>query len=496
MFEIEKFFGFGDGKLPDIEVTNFADDFNSYAAIEEIDADKIKIDSANAFIGKYADFSKGSEILIHCSASPSLLTDKLGIYIPAKIIQTDGDELTLDIYIENSIANSDLQDYFVQAIAIPKFRRLRILSGGKISPQKFSPVKKYGGILVFKCSKSLQFLGGHIDLIDCGIPVNQKDILRPLTAQEENGEYDSDPRSGNENILTKVKFLLNCGDGAALILAKNIFGNEKSRIGNYKTHGKKLCRGAADSTFKPSNVTNVGGSSILIACKNFDSFSENMIAKYRTLPETVANNGKGLARCYIASDDPLAWDERLYAADFLTNPQRLSRKFNLYDFGDGTLGDRENPNFVINSFADVKFQKENVCNVDFGFNNRLANFKVGAKVICFGLANFAIAEILEIDGEQIVFDRKIPTNVRRIFALAEFENFTLTADYRLKNLAIMVKNKCEISGKIFNNCIIIAKNLKLSSGAILGSDLFLAAENCEGLQEEMLPENSNVFIGI
>lgn len=507
-FDLKKVGGFGYSDNFDLEISGgVMTNLNSYASVTSIDRNLITIDSANAFRGKFEFFTAGTEILIHCSASPTLKSEKLGKYIVAEITVADGDKLTLSIDITSQFQNSDLQDYYIQAVTFAKVHCLKLLDGGIISPQNFSPFSFYGGIVALKCDYALEFRGGHIALNDCGIPTNWKNKLRPLTDIEITGELDIDATAGQENFQTQEQFLLNSGDGAAFIVAKKISvfddvlrgTTSPSRIGNFLTHGKKKCRGASDSAFKPSKITNIGGSSILIACKHFENFNCNLIAKYRTVPETLATVGKGLARCYIASEKLLPPDDKLYSADLVSQENFFSQNFNLYDFGGGFFGDVENPIYQLNNLAKVLHRAGNKILIKQKNSVGLATFEVGRKILGFAADyyrqsfNIFFAQIVEIEGETLTLDCEVPENCEAIISVLECENFTLENDFDFENFVVAVKNNCRISGKIEKNCVILAKNLILSPGAKLGNYLFCVAENVSGFDENFIPPNSYIF---
>ena len=352
--------GYGTAADNDVEISDGTlETVNSYvkiSGIDELDDYKVVIDTDSAILGSYEKFVAGNDIFIHVSTSTTE-TDYLGKYMVAKIrlVSVNG-IITLDKKITDLIPRDEFEYYSVQAVTIANFDCLKLKAGGIIAPQLYDPYKMCGGILCIRCWDSLKFEGGHIDLTDCGIPANRKHLLRPLTSQETaaNGESDVAKLSGQENFITAERFLLNAGDGAAFIIAKNIYCNEESRIGNPSTHGAQFCRGAYNSVgVKPSNITNIGGSTILIAAENIYDFSPKMIAKYRTASTKDAEIGRGLCRCYIASNTTLRNDEGLYAYDILSDKNRLSRKLNVKDFGTGNYGSITNPIKALNNYAQV-----------------------------------------------------------------------------------------------------------------------------------------------
>ena len=487
---LNSFYKFGSGNLNDVEIDSLTavTNFNSYAKIIGIDGDKISIDTDTAFQGQFEKFDAGNTILIHCSASPTGQTAKLGKYLCAKILLTanSGTVLTLDKVVTNIFTDSDLDDYFLQAITFANFHCLTVHKNAIIAPQNFSPFTQIGGILAIKCSDTLTLDGGYIALNNCGIPLNWKESFRPLTDQEISGTLDSDSLAGDENYLTQERFLLNSGDGAVFIAAKNFVTDIDARIGNIFTHGNPDCRGADDSALKPSNVTNIGGSSIFIATGKNNLKAINL-AKYRMKTNSNADVGKGLARCYISADNyPLRQDGKLYFLDTNANPARFSKKYNLYNFGSGKYGTVENPNYRLNSKAKLYFDMQNVIYAIPTISHALAKFSAGTKV-WFEDNLFFIATLLKTEDNYYTFDKKIPFKCNNCFAIPEFENFTLTQDYDFEDFIIQVSNNCTIGGKISGNCIIFAKNLNLLPGAKLGDRCFLVADSVSGFDENYVP---------
>ena len=492
-FDLAQVYGFGTGELQDVEVDDpeLHDDFNSYAAVTEIRYNEITIDLDNASLGVFEKFSAGSDILIHASASYGA-TEKLGKFICAKITYAEENGvLTLDKDISETFSYEDATTYKIQAITFANFHCLKIQQGALVAPQPYSATKFYGGILAIKCSHSLELNGGHITLSDTGIPVFQKDLLRPSLEQEVLGELDASDRAGEENLCNDNIFPLNSGDGAAFIFAKEIISSNFSRIGNTLTHGKIFCRGARDSKFKPSNTTNIGGSSILIANKKGNVALLNL-AKYRNSNSAV---GKGLARCCVATYLPFFDDgNKLYFNDTISDVARVSRDFKLYDFGTGSYGNVENPNYKLNNYIGLRNSCGTVADIDYLGVNGAAAFKVGAKCIVVGSdRKFKIAEVVEIENNCVTFDQLLPKNAYYALTLPEFENLTLTQDYEGDIFAVLVKNKLKVSGKIEGRCYIFADTLECS-GARLGTDrLVLVAKNVSDIDAATLPADNAVY---
>ncbi len=532
-FDIAEIGGYGFGELGDVEISEgVVDNINSYARINKIDElndDKIAIDADTALIGKYEDFSAGNDVLVHVSAAASE-TKYLGRYMVAEILLAQNGLITLSKNITDLIPRDQFELYNLQIVTIANFRTLTLKAGAEIMPPLFNIHKLHGGILAIRCYDALKFEGGHIDLAENGIPSNAKHLFRPLTEQETaaNGESDFAKFSGQENFITAERLLLNAGDGAALIAAKNIYGNSESRIGNPKTHGAHFCRGAANSAgVKPANVTNVGGSTILIAAENIYNFNAKMIAKYRNAPKKESEIGKGLCRCYIASNTPLRNDEGLYSYDVLHMPSRLD-KINVKDFGNGNFGDIVNPTKSINNYARVTAINQGGCRLTLSDEtvNGLTPIDVGTLILVQVIqkgnlhvknaGDIALAKIMSRGENYVVIDYPAPAvNLAeysmQIISVPQFTNFTLNTNYTGTPkfngkvggvLALAAKNLCDIDEGNLNvenkggapsygkeglefignaqdfsklplgdggSIFILAKNLKFSTNARLGT---------------------------
>ena len=476
-YDLNKIYGYGDARIGDVEISDgLADDFGSYAKvyrIDELDSTKIYLDFDNAIIGRFGNFVAGAEIMLHVSSS-AIQTDYLGNYLFAKILLSQNGIVTLDKDFAELMPVDQLDYYNVQAVLILQFDCLKLKSGGIISPSIYDPYKNCGGILAVKCFDSLIFDGGHISLTDCGIPANRKHLLRPLTTQETaaNGESDFAKFSGQENFITAEKFLLNAGDGAAFIVAKNFVGNENSRIGNVRTHGAKRCRGAENSVgIKPSQITNKGGSTILIAAENIVDFDSKMIAKYRDDATIDADIGAGLCRCYIASKSILPNDEGLYSYDKISDNQRLNRELNVKNFGTGNFGDITNPTKPLNNYAQVTAINQGGCRLTLADEtvNGLTPIDEGALILVQVIQRSSLnvehagkiitATILKRGGNYIVLDFPMPKvdlaeYLVQVVSIPQFENFTLNQNYvgtpkfngKIGGVfAISVNNLCDLT---------------------------------------------------
>ena len=480
MFNLSEVYGYGNATDKDVEISDGAfDKVNSYArinAIDELDDYKIVLDETSITLGDYEEFVAGNDVMLHVSTSTSE-TEYLGKYIFAKIRLVGNGILTLDKKITDLIPREQFDYYSVQAITVANFDCLKLLEGGVVMPKIYDPYKLCGGILVVRCWDSLIFKGGHINLSDCGIPSNRKHLLRTLTTQETaaNGEGDVAKFAGQENFITAERFLLNAGDGACFIVAKNIYCDENSRIGNVATHGASYCRGASNSVgVKPSNVTNIGGSTILIAAENIYDFNPKMIAKYRTASTVESEIGRGLCRCYIASKTILPNDEGLYAYDILSDKNRISQ-LHVTNFGEGNYGSVTNPTKAINNYAQVTAINQGGCRLTLanetvsGLTPIMAGTLILVQVIQKSSLNTArageiiTAKILSRSENSIVTNYPVPDvdlekYIMQVVSMPQFENFTLNQNYtgtlafngKIGGVfAMAVNNICDLSdGKI------------------------------------------------
>lgn len=438
---------YGDGRLRDCSITDGVfQKMNSYARVTKINKNVIEI--ADIVQGEMNQLVAGETVLIHVSATNGTDAELLGAYQFNKIELVVDNTLTLS----EKVFDVNLEYFYVQIISVPQFDCLT-LKDATISPPPFDPFHFVGGIVAFQVFNSFEMINSAIDLSECGIPFNRRS-LRPLTEQERRGETDGAIYAGQENYLTADKFLLNAGDGAVLIQAKNFIADSESRIGNMKTHGRANCRGAADSPFKPSNISNIGGSTILIAADNLELTPE-VLAKYR---DSNLREGRGLARCYIASNTILPKDEKLYAFDILEDKFRV-QNFGVQDFGNGSLGAADNPQYQLNNFAAVT----DIVGNKIYFKDKtlagIAPLKLGALIILQDLdsGNFIISRVLKYEENAVTLERTLNAERAQIITVAEFTNLKMES-HSIKNfdgtkggVLAIAAHDLEITGEINAN---------------------------------------------
>lgn len=478
-FDLTAVGGYGSGSLGDVE-NLFGVVINTVGSATNIDGDSIKLDAV--YTGTYGTFKSGDEVLIVIEGAltfsdgvtaPDVKT-YLGRYCVCKVtaFTTGTNTLTVNTdvsqkFFGNLPITKDGATVYpaisgkIIVVTIPHYRNLTINEGQVLTPLDLRD-HGYGNILAFKCSKTLTFNGGHIDLRDKGLPTTEADN-RPLMTYETVGYSDvvsysdTDQYAGWENSDTKDRLVLNVGDGAAFIIAKKMVCHADSRIGNIETDGVQFCRGAIDSnavtTGQIDDITNIGGSTILICAGSIDnngdaSIAPEMIAKYR---DESSPKGKGLARCYIASETKLRNDEGLYAYDCISTPKRITSTLNIKSFGDGSDNALSNPTKQINNYATItSFAK-----ADSGTGTVLtysdmtttgsATFKIGAMVMFHfnhGTASthsgrFVIGKIIGMDATTITIDANAPSIIKnpeayklQLVTIPQYTDFTLNMPYQ------------------------------------------------------------------
>lgn len=470
-FSVSNAGGYGNGSLSAITISS-NQVLNSYAQVTSLTSNTITIGSTSGAI------SQNSEILFHVSASSnSSAVEYLGKWGVATVSGLSGSTLTVSKNLTNVIPQNQLQNYRCQVVSIPNYTTLTLPVSTTIAPIPFDGEK--GGIVAFKCSDTFNLNGGSIDLTDKGIST-ENSTLRPLLEHEANGTLDADKYAGWENSITKDRLLLNVGDGAAFIIAKKIArNNSSSKIGHPYKNGVQFCRGATDSVDLPSEVTNIGGSTILIATSTFQNFGANLIAKYRSSTSAV---GKGLCRCYIATTSKLRNDEGLYAYDTIANKSRAATFFNIQSFGDGSAGATVSPTKQLNNYAilsvDRRYNTARKLRVTAITDEGEYKFEPGALVMIhitdkgtgdalsgrFCFAKITRVEVVSESYRALEFDRDVkaeilnasPTEYNiQLITVPQYTNFTLVSEY--SNVmeyngqqggifAIAVSDTCDLRG--------------------------------------------------
>lgn len=423
--------GFGTGALGDI--TNPSGQINSYANVTAISTNTVTIGTPSN--GIYETFAVGKEILLHVSAITSGTDYQyLGKYMVATITAVAGSVLTLSKDVSGLIASGVLANHHVQAITVAQFATLNLTA--TIAPLAYNATNKYGGIIALKCKTALNISGsGKIDLAAKGIPIGSI-ALRPATTQE-----GTAAQIGWENHITARNLYLNCPDGAVFIAAKTLANTGTStRIGG-ATAGVALYPYNGGST---SNTNAKGGPSILMAAQTITGFAVDMISK-----ASSNTSGRGIGRCYIATDSKIAADEGLYALDCLSNPARLV-SMGIKDYGSGTLGTVSSLSGQINSYVNVTAISADGRTLTIGtkYEGVYEKFEVGNRVMFHvsrqtgsdqaSIGKFILAKILSVTGSTVMLDTPVtnvvPSNVTsnykcQMVTLAQFDNLAWNGNY-------------------------------------------------------------------
>lgn len=470
-FDIEACGGWGEGGLGDLEVTE-PTVINSYARISAINRHAIKVKEIPEA------FSVGDWLLLQvASYSPATFrTDPTcaarGAWIVAKINRIVDDIYYLNKDVSGILRGFDLEALHVQAINLPEYKNVTIAEGGTLTAPRFAlrgdTANQGGGVVAFKCSDTLIFSGGHIDIGRSGF--------------EEVSDYGSHGRiryeyhdqilrasAGWENHRTIKHLPINSPGGACFILAKNMICHDDSRI------GEPVLAGVARQMHTKYNTNYIdarGGSSILLAAENITNFTPDMIAKANPWTNGATTGVEdGWGRCYIATESCLPCDEGLYAYDRISNPNRLSESFNIKSFGDGSDGAKTNYTSQLNNYANITIISSNRKMIAFAgqTSDGLAKFKVGALVMIHVTqksnadiaGRFILTKILAIKSNKITVADAIPLEFDptdycvQIITVPQFTDFTLnktnSAMINIKNgrgglVALACSGTCDLSG--------------------------------------------------
>lgn len=479
--------GFGTGALGDI--TNPSGQINSYANVTAISANTVTIGTPSN--GIYETFAVGKEIMLHVSAITSGTDYQyLGKYMVGTITAVAGSVLTLSKDVSGLIASGVLANHHVQAITVAQFATLNL--SATIAPLAYNFTNKYGGIIAIKCKTALNLSGSaRVDLVGKGIPIANISA-RPATLQE-----GTAAQIGWENHITARQFYLNCPDGAAFIAAATVnntgitarIGAATAGVANYPYYGGTV------------NTPVIGGATIMLISPMIVGFDVSLIAK-----ASSNTSGRGLGRCYIATETKLAADERLYALDCLSNPARLV-DLGIKDYGSGALGTVASINGQINSYVNVSGISADGKTLNIGtiYEGVYEKFAVG-NLVMFHVSRatgantdytgkFFIRKILSITSNIVVLDKPvIGTAVYALTAnyscqlvtIAQFDILTCSTNYtgaKYYNethgcggiLAIAAKTSFDLSDGILN---MWAKGL--------GSRPVIPWQ-CSGQQQDCLP---------
>lgn len=449
---------------------------NSYAPVTAISTNSITIDGNKKIVGDHKQFTVGTEIFIHVSGSRNGTSKThLGYWVFAVILSVSGNVLTIDRDITGTIPARILSDYYIQALTVPFFTATANNPiQNAIAPPAFDVDKMCGGVLVIK-AQNLYLTDHYINLKDRGIPPANKS-LRPWFAYEQQGMLDTDPYAGWENAMLEHRLPLNSGDGAALIYVSDSGSiTNPGRMGNGVARGVRFCRGASDSPNLPANVTNIGGSTMLIIgrVRKADAYYLDWACKYRS---TSSELGQGLgARMFVTQtmssinmNDGGLYAHLLCKAD-LPSALRLRNTFGDGSFGnvtDVTTAKKQMNNYaLITTTSDQTTFNTKKISYTRKTTTGLAPIRAGALVLVmvFNSVNYntlstTLANVLSDDGSTLTLDKNIPLGLNRtgmIISVPQFKNFTFndshSATPKYNNgvggiYAIAVSGTCDLRG--------------------------------------------------
>lgn len=466
--------GYGSGSLGD--VTN-PQNINSYAQVTGINGNTITLGSIQN--GNYEKFTVGTTIIITAALTNGANNQSIGYHTCHVITAVNDNVLTLNW----GCPIPNWNQFFIQAITVPNFRNITI--SGEISPIAYDVNRRIGGILVLRASGTINVTNGKINLQNRGVPRNSSYFgWRPLTNQENQGTNDTDLYSGWENHTMIDRWMLNVGDGTAIIVSRKLIMNQNTRIGNPSTRGCQFYRASGNSvTYNESAPAGTiqGGSNILIAADMIQGFHPYAISKY----SSTASNSRGLARCYIASETPLRNDEGLYAFDCIHRPNRVVTDMNIHNYGSGRDGALTNPGIPLNNYATINsaVTENGITKIQFSnmTSNGAAKFQAGRKVLFHvskqrtnlydKLGRFIMATISKIQGNFLWLSEDASrflgdTNALvtsqyfcQLISIPEYTTLTISNNYA----ATTAYNDSTHTGGIF---AVMADTLDLTNGQV------------------------------
>ena len=442
--------GYGNGSLGD--VTNPVN-INSYAQVTSINGNTVTLGSIQN--GNYEKFTVGTTIIITAALTNGANNQSIGYHTCHVITAVNGNVLTLNW----GCPVPNWNQFFIQAITVPNFRNITI--SGEISPIAYDVNRRIGGILVLRASGTINVTNGKINLQNCGVPRNSWE---------------------NHDMINR--WMLNVGDGTAIIVSRKLIMNQNTRIGNPSTRGCQFYRASGNSvTYNESAPAGTiqGGSNILIAADTIQGFHPYAISKY----SSTASNSRGLARCYIASETPLRNDEGLYAFDCIQRPNRVITDMNIHNYGSGKDGTLTNPGIPLNNYTTINsaVTENGITKIQFSnmTSNGAAKFQVGRKILFHvskqrtnlydKLGRFIMATISKMQGNFLWLSEDASrflgdTNVLvtsqyfcQLVTVPEYTTLTISNNYTLTT----AYNDSTHTGGIF---AVMADTLDLTNGQV------------------------------
>ena len=156
---------------------------NNYVRVVGYSGKNVTVDMSTATTGGYGDFlTETQHVLVHVAAykGSGAIRPARGHWKLAyvKSYSAGANNLTT-ITLSKSVANvmsgtpiaASLGDdgLYVQLVTVPSFKNVTLKPGKSITCPQFSSTTGTGGIVAFRCSDTLTFSGGHINLKQKGI---------------------------------------------------------------------------------------------------------------------------------------------------------------------------------------------------------------------------------------------------------------------------------------------------------------------------------------
>lgn len=319
---VKKFGGYGTGARGDVTLSS--GQINSYAPVSALTGRTVTIGAKN--VGTLDDFAPDVEVLLHVSATKGSETVKLGEYAFARIRSVEGSVLTLDRMLGWSVSDSDLPNYWIQAVTVPNFETLTLK--GALQAAAYNAGTHCGGVLALKCSKNLIFDGGRLDVSNKGIPTGSA-ALRPAIPEEATEE--------GRLFIHSTLPVMNRGNGVVMACARRITFDSATVIG-------------ASELGDPDKGAGEGGASILLVSDELVNF------RAKAISTGGVSGGGGRGRCRIATRSEPALQvpshELLYGHDLIHDPDAL-RRLGFRSFGDGRHKSVTNPTEVLCGYAPI-----------------------------------------------------------------------------------------------------------------------------------------------
>ena len=319
---VKKFGGYGTGVRG--AATLSSGQINSYAPVSALTGRTVTIGAKN--VGTLDDFAPDVEVLLHVSATKGSEIAKLGEYAFARIRSIEGSVLTLDRIPVWSVSDSDLPNYWIQAVTVPNFETLTLK--GALQAAAYNAGTHCGGVLALKCSKNLIFDGGRLDVSNKGIPTGSA-ALRPAIPEEATEE--------GRLFIHSTLPVMNRGNGVVMACARRITFDSATVIG-------------ASELGNPDKGAGEGGASILLVSDELVNFRAEAIST------GGVSGGVGRGRCRIATRSEPALQvpshELLYGHDLIHDPDAL-RRLGFRSFGDGRHKSVTNPTEALCGYAPI-----------------------------------------------------------------------------------------------------------------------------------------------